>query len=98
MAAAHGVADEGALADAGFDQPPPLRLDIAAGDGGEVDAENGGQGALRRQTVGRRQPASLDVSGDGIRYCQVARRAASGEVGNPFGQRVIPSIGTMQAD
>jgi len=68
----------------GLDQAALLCLQIAAGDGGEVDAENGSQAALRRQAIARRQPAVPHVGGDEIGDGQIARSIAAGQIRRPF--------------
>ena len=78
-----GAADEGALADARIDEAATLRLDVAAGDCGEVDREPLGQRALRRQPVPARQSPALHVVGDDVGDREIARLGAVGKIGKP---------------
>ena len=71
-------ADEGALSDAGFDQAALLRLDIAAGDSGEIDVEMAGKFALRRQSIQWSEPAAADVLSDRVGDGEIARLAEPG--------------------
>ncbi len=67
----------------GLDKTTLLRLQIAAGDGGEIDVEASGELALGRQAIGRSEAPAADVFVDGIGNGEVARLVAGGEVWCP---------------
>ena len=83
MAALGADAHEGALPHARLDQAALLRLDIAAGDGGEIDIEPARELALRRQAIGRLKPPVANALGDGVGDGEVTRLVALGEVRPP---------------
>jgi hypothetical protein len=67
----------------GLNETALLRLQVTAGNGGEINVEASGQLALRRQAIGRSEAPAADVFGDSIGNGEVARLIASGEVRHP---------------
>ncbi len=89
---ARRIDHEGPLADAPLDQAAPVRLDIAAGHGREVQADRLRQGALRRQTHARAEAPRPDVVRQGLRDGQIMGLAPALEVGRPRIRHAGPAV------
>ena len=78
-----GSADEGPLAHPRFNEPPALRLYIAARHGGEVQVQPLGEDALGRETLRDGETPGPNIVGDGLDDGEVMRLAPAPEVGRP---------------
>ena len=81
--AGFGAGHDRPMPDPRRDQPPPLRLHIAARHRREVETQEVRELALRRKPIRDPEAACHDVIRDGIGDGEVMRPAVAGEVGGP---------------